>query len=546
MIANRLQRVGRWNRNLVPAAAVIGRECDFSLLRRAAGLGERAAAEGLEELVNRRLLHCVEGRFDFTHETVRRVALAEILPLHRKLLHRRVAAELERLHAANPEPHALALGVHYREGEVWDKAVHYLRRAGTQAWAHAANLEAEAAYEQALDALAHQPETRQTIEQGIDIRLELHKAMIPLGKHARLSRRLLEAENWASALGDHARSGRIAAQLANCFWLGGELDRAVESGERACAIAKALDDRALRIAAGFYLGQAYHFRGDFRKAIAVLRGNLEALVDGVTDDQFGLPGLAVALSSGWLCWSLSETGAFAEGRGLGEEAVRIAEAANHAFSRADAYRELGCLHLGQGDIRAATTVLERGLDLCRTRELELWFPSIGSALGYAFALSGKLEEATRLLRQAIERANSLGISAGRPIRGAWLAEAYLLGGRVTDALSVARDALEQSQVSKQRGSQAWVMRLLGDIASQCDPPVNAEAGDAYRRAMDLGEELGMWPLVAHCHFALGRLYLRTERPRDAQEHLTTATSMYRTMDMRLWLEQAELGMTARS
>ena len=52
----------------------------------------------------------------------------------------------------------------------------------------------------------------------------------------------------------------------------------------------------------------------------------------------------------------------------------------------------------------------------------------------------------------------------------------------------------------------------------------------------LAEELGMRPLVAHCHRGLGKLYPKREQ---AQEHLATATTMYREMDMRFWLEQAE-------
>jgi len=49
----------------------------------------------------------------------------------------------------------------------------------------------------------------------------------------------------------------------------------------------------------------------------------------------------------------------------------------------------------------------------------------------------------------------------------------------------------------------------------------------------------MPPLVAHCHLGLGRLYRRTGKPQEAQEHLTTATTMYREMGMAYWLEQAE-------
>ena len=49
----------------------------------------------------------------------------------------------------------------------------------------------------------------------------------------------------------------------------------------------------------------------------------------------------------------------------------------------------------------------------------------------------------------------------------------------------------------------------------------------------------MRPLVAHCHLGLGKLYRCTGDRSKAEEHLTTAATMYREMDMRFWLEQAE-------
>ena len=54
----------------------------------------------------------------------------------------------------------------------------------------------------------------------------------------------------------------------------------------------------------------------------------------------------------------------------------------------------------------------------------------------------------------------------------------------------------------------------------------------------------MRPLVAHCHLGLGKLYRRTAKRQEVQEHLVTATAMYREMDMRFWLEQAEAVMGA--
>ena len=71
---------------------------------------------------------------------------------------------------------------------------------------------------------------------------------------------------------------------------------------------------------------------------------------------------------------------------------------------------------------------------------------------------------------------------------------------------------------------------------------NADAGTRFREALTLAEELGMRPLIAHCHLGFGTLYRRTAERERAQEHLTTATTMYRESNMRFWLEQAEVEM----
>ena len=46
-------------------------------------------------------------------------------------------------------------------------------------------------------------------------------------------------------------------------------------------------------------------------------------------------------------------------------------------------------------------------------------------------------------------------------------------------------------------------------------------------------------LVAHCHLGLGKFYGRTGQREQAQEHLTTATTMYREMNMQFWLKKSE-------
>jgi tetratricopeptide (TPR) repeat protein len=107
---------------------------------------------------------------------------------------------------------------------------------------------------------------------------------------------------------------------------------------------------------------------------------------------------------------------------------------------------------------------------------------------------------------------------------------------IDEAASHAREALALSRRLRARASEAHALCLAGDVA------LTADAEDApgyYREALARATELGMRPLVAHCHLGLGKLYRRTGKREQAQEHLTTATTMYREMDMRFWLEQIE-------
>ena len=127
-------------------------------------------------------------------------------------------------------------------------------------------------------------------------------------------------------------------------------------------------------------------------------------------------------------------------------------------------------------------------------------------------------------------------AAARSRRVKSLGRTCLLLGRLDEAPRLADRAIESSP--RQPGFAAHALHLLGDIATHRDR-FDAERGEVqYRQALALAEPRGMRPLVAHCHFGLGKLYRRTGKRQEAHEHLTTATTMYREMEMRFWLGQA--------
>jgi tetratricopeptide (TPR) repeat protein len=171
--------------------------------------------------------------------------------------------------------------------------------------------------------------------------------------------------------------------------------------------------------------------------------------------------------------------------------------------------------------------------------ISAWFNLVASPLGLAYALAGRLDRALPLLEDAMQHAVARGRVSHQSLHLAHLGQGYLLAKRIDDAITVTQRALDLSLKHKERGPQAWALRLLGEIAAQRDPPRVEDAQDQYGQAMALATELGMRPLVAHCHLGLGKLYRRAEKREQAQEHLATAAAMYREMHMGFWLGKAE-------
>jgi tetratricopeptide (TPR) repeat protein len=108
-----------------------------------------------------------------------------------------------------------------------------------------------------------------------------------------------------------------------------------------------------------------------------------------------------------------------------------------------------------------------------------------------------------------------------------------------EAVQLAGHALDLARTYKERGHEAWALRLLGEIAAHQAPPEIEPAEAHYQQALALAGELGMRPLVAHCHLGLGTLYAKTGQQEPARAELSTAIEMYRAMAMTFWLPQAE-------
>jgi predicted ATPase/class 3 adenylate cyclase len=542
VLAARIDRLTSEEKRLLQTAAVIGTDVPLSLLRTIAEMPEDAFHTGLSRLQAAEFLYEMhlfpEHIYTFKHALTHEVAYGSLLQERRRALHAQIADALETAGSARSTDQAERLAHHAFRGEVWDKAVRYCHQAGLQAAARSAHRESVARYEQALAALRHLPQQRETIEQAIDLRCDLRNSLIPLGEYARIGDYLRQAETLAEGLQDRRRLARLAAYMAQYLWATVHHERAVEVGQRARALATELGDLSLQVVANYIVAFAYHDLSDYRPAMDLLRQNIMRLEGDLIGERFGQPSSPSVHSRGLLAWCHGWQGEFAAAIPLIKEAARIAEAADHPGSMVFASNAGGLLYLLKGDLQEAIARLERSMALYKAMQVPT-APLVLSFLGHAYTLADRVAEALPLFEQSLERAAAQKFLPCNSLWIGWWGEASLRAGRMEDALRQARRALTMAHAQVEEGYEAYALRLLAKIAAHADSPDVEQAEERYRQALALAEERGMRPLVAHCHLGLGLLYAKIGRREDARGALSAAIALYRAMEMTFWLPQAE-------
>jgi class 3 adenylate cyclase/tetratricopeptide (TPR) repeat protein len=541
IVAARIDRLSTEDKRLLQTASVIGKDVPFALLHAVADVPEDGLRLGLAHLQAAEFLYETnlfpDLEYTFKHALTHEVAYGSLLQDRRRPLHARIVDAIEALYPERLTEQVERLAHHAMRGERWEKAVTHLRQAGAKAFARSVNREAVVCYEQALAALRHLPETREALEQAVDIRFDLRTALFPLGEFERTADHLREAESLVRALGDERRSGRLSLYLCHNLWVTGHPVEALRFGQSARAIAERLDDFPLTVGSNLYLGVACMGAGDYRQAEELLGKALRLLEGDVNRERLGLAGFPAVMARLYLSWMLADCGRFDEGMFRGREGIRLAEALDQPYSLGVVCWGLTHLYITRGELAEATRLLERALALSHEWNLSV-LPLHVAGLGYVHALSGRTTEGISLLTQGVSGIERMAFGSVLTPSIVWLGEANVLATRIDDGLALGEQALTLARERGQRGAEAWAHRLLGEIALHRDPPDVGKAEEHYQHAMALAEELGMRPLAAHCHLGLGMVYRTSGRP-TAEDHLASAATMYREMGMGFWLERAQ-------
>jgi len=530
VIVARLGRLTERARMVVDVAAVIGREFDFPLLRTAAALDDNEAATAVEELVRRRIFRFAGERFDFSHARIREVALAEILPPRRRILHGHVADALDALDEGRRDRDWAALASHCREAGLWTRAAVAFREAGRTASVRSAEREAAACFEAALGALGHAPESRSVLEDIVDINLELRNSLLVLAEIAGIPSCLAAAEAAACTLGDARRQAWVSLFKNQLAWWIGVTPMARDFAEHAERTADTSDDRSLRITASLYAGFAWCHDGDGHRASRCLGMALELLRGEPVHRRHGHQSLPVPMALAHLARSHALLGNVGEAVRHGREALRLSEEVGHRYSVMNALGSLGDVLMTCGALDEAISMFERFAALAREKEVGV---HVTAALGYTLVLSGRVREGIALFETECAAIDGAGWELFKARALACLGHAYLVAGRLQDAERRGHEALTLARHRGERYAESWALWLLAETAARQEPAAVDYASARYAEALALAGQLGLRPLMAYCHRGLGQLLGRVRHP-GADAHLQRAATLAREMEITLW------------
>ena len=540
ILAARIDRLRAEEKRLLQAASVIGKDVPFTLLQAIGDESEDALRQGLSRLQAAEFLY--EARlfpdleYTFKHALTYEVAYGSLLQERRRTLHGRMVEAIEARYGDRLSEQVDRLAHHAFRGELWEPAARYARQVGDRAVALCADTEAVAAYTRGIEALGRLPATPETARIGIDLRLALRAPLWRQGQLERLREIFREAEALATRFDQTERLDVMYSFLVQYHWAKGEYDQAIGYGQHCVEASEQRGDVGLRVMGLYYTGASYQAQGNLRRALACSQEIIDRLEGPKATERFGLSGLPYSGACALAAECLGELGDSAQALALVRRGEHVANAADHLYSKAVLAISRGRLLLRQNpnDVIAP---LEATVATCREKKFAGQTMRALTVLGQAYGLVGRPADGIPLVKEAIEMHETAGAFVDRALWTRVLAGLYLRAGNLTEAETTAETALGFAQRQGERGNEAWIHWLLGHVMIERD-----ERDAAIRRfemAQGLADQLGMRPLIAHCHLGLGKLYSRTGDRQQAQGHLTTATTMFREMNVRFWLEQAE-------
>ena len=523
MLAARIDRLPRPQKELLQTLAVIGREARLRLVREVTSGDEVGLSQNLADLLAAEFIYeqpvAGDTEFVFKHALTQEVAYSSLLVERRKQLHERVGYSIETIFADKLDDHIDALGHQYSHSDNADKAIEYLSRAGQQALRRSAHNHAICNLNSAIERLGTLPDSPERKMREMSLQMMLGPALIAFTGFGttEVERNSARARELCIALGDPPELFGVSYGAWNLRCMRADMRAAKDAALLLLARAEGMrDTAALEMAYGamgatlFYMGEARLAAEHFRSALSL----------NDPDRPLAPVGLDLrVLHLFLLAWALIHTGYPEQALQSALEAVTRARALSHPHSAAAADLYLATVRLLRREFDEALKVSEQQFALGSEYGLADVLAAAIGIRGTVLASRGH-EEGIPLIEQRVASGRKTGLKMLRPQELCWLAEAYIAFNQFDKASEPLDEALTIAESDGARYWEAETHCLRGELLLRKSGSNRVEAETCFERATEVARQQGTrwWELRATV--SLARLLASQGRREEARVMLS--------------------------
>jgi class 3 adenylate cyclase/predicted ATPase len=522
ILASRIDRQPSEHKQLLQTLAVIGRESSLGLLSQVASHTDTQLERILADLQASEFIYeqpaTIGIEYVFKHALTQEVAYNSLLIERRKLRHERTGQALESIFPEQLDDHLTQLAHHYSHSDNLDKAVEYLGRAGRQAMQRSAHADAVTNLSAAIELLQRLPDSPECVQRELRLQLAIGPALISVkGWGApEVERASTRARELCERLGDPPELFSALGAVWNVRFIRAELRRALEDAQQLLRRAESSHDPALLLSAHRTLGETLFHMGELPLArehheIALSLGNHKRpLAATVIDEE-----VCDLSCMAWIQWHLGYPDQALKSC---HEAVETAQALSHPHSIAFAYGYAIHVHRLRRQVEALREINEREFALSSEYGIADFLALAIGFRGWGLAMQGH-EEGIALIEECVASSRVTGLKVFRPHQLCMLAEACGEVGRFDRGLEALTEALTIADEDEDRYCEAETYRLKGELLLKQSDSNVGEAGNCFRRAIEIARKQSAKSWELRATMSLARLLVQQGRCAEARTML---------------------------
>ncbi|MDP8240069.1 MAG: tetratricopeptide repeat protein [Candidatus Hatepunaea meridiana] len=535
LIMSQLDRLGTEAKLTVTIAAVIGRRFSEEVVKRAypVDIDPEAILKSVKELSIQELVNSISDaelfNYIFKNLLTRDVAYDSLLFAHRRDYHNRVGLCLEEMFSDSINERCEELGRHFYQSEDNERAVKYLKIAGSKSYDLYANESAASFFTMAYKRAV----ADQNLEDSYWLLKMRSKVYGILGMNDQFKNDLDEAFEIANKQGDLKKQVNILDDQASYYKKVADLETMNEVLDRALEVLKHFDYPRGRINLKSKMGQCFFLQNKFKEGLEYL---LEALDEAESvNDTFGQ---ITALTNVGLTYK--SLGYLDKALDYYNRSVVISQDAGNKKSEAVNLGNIGVLHHQRGDFDKALEAYKQAYELSYSIGWkEVQTRNLGN-LAVIYQRQGERQRAINTYQEKLSIEKVMGYRRGQISTLGNIGRWYADGGDYSTAISYCEQVLEIARDLGLRAEETQWMLNIGQYLHRSGDL--DEARDTLEQAVRASVEVKYKLAEDYARRYLGFVLIDIGEFEQAETEFNTAFEIAKTLGNKIGLASAKVGL----